>query len=176
MLFKRAYSGAETGVGGPTRGELTELADRLSAEHDNYAKYKILRIFGFAGDTTFRHQVEAFLAGPSAELARTALYVLCNYFDLTSEYIEVLHDFIVGVPWDEGGACQIAAYSIADGYLQTNKDPRLINALIIVAEAKGTDAYFREDAMNALRRALQLYDDPDSLVLEKSRAFVTEQH
>ena len=141
-LLIRAQDQADTGQGGPTDDDIAWVLLALRGDATPRTKDALIMTLGYATYGQHKKAVEPFLAGPDADLASTALRVLCKHWELTGEYIEPLRNFIMGLPWDVEGKCQWMAISLADEYMKSGTtekpgprfEPRLISALVTVCE------------------------------------------
>jgi hypothetical protein len=159
---------------GPLSGdEVAEIVTELQKPQPGADPYTLMYLLGRAGDASYRSIVEPYIEGPDDMLARLALWVLCWYWGLTSQYTEQVARFIHGVHWDQMDQCRLAAISIAGDYLATASEPQLLWALITLCENKGEDQTLRAHAYSALSTAMGY--EPRSLPFHEE-AFNLDAH
>src|SRR5690348_10526992 len=68
--------------------ELDALAEEFQKPQPDTDRYILLYLLGRGGNASYKLVVEPYLEGPDDMLARLALWVLCWYWGLTSEYVD----------------------------------------------------------------------------------------
>jgi hypothetical protein len=175
-LRNRAWEGAKTGRGGLTDGELDWLVQELQQSTDPGEQASIIKTLAIVGKLAHKPLIESFLAGPEPDPAHMALFVLCRYWDLTADYIDVIADFIRGIEWDtDWGECRLWATSIAQDYLLGTLEPKLVDALLHVAEDAQLDEETRSNAYQALQTIFGTSEMSKAQVLERAREITTHQ-
>ena len=111
--------------------ELAEVIDKIQKYYEHSTDENIdtlLRIVGYAGCfsddwerviSEYRGLIEKFSnfsRGPST--SAIALDILCNDWNLTTEYIPLIKTYIQGMEWDEGEDVRIMAMFIAGDYVK----------------------------------------------------------
>lgn len=142
--------------------------------------YTCIFILGMAFTTRprglkYRQLVESFLYYPKdPEISAIALKTLCDYWDLTADYLDVVKEFIKGVVWDKERDLVLVSVNIAGEFLRKSrkKDKELLQLLIDLWEKP--DQEFYEAVYIALARAVQedwndllKKEAPDPGILEK---------
>src|SRR6476620_12304879 len=138
------------------RDDVEAIAAELQKPWPDTDRYTLVYLLGRGGDASYKWLVEPYLEGSDDMLARLALWVLCYYWGLTSEYTEQLLRFMRGVRWDHQEQCRLAAIAITGDYLATASDPQLLRQLVTTCENKGEDQIIRAHAYLALATALGL--------------------
>lgn len=187
QLFERAqWAGTVLGPGmAPvSRAEIDAVAAELEKPELEADPHLLLLTLGRALATRHRELVESFLVSPEDPmLARAALEVLCDDWDMASQYLTYVAAFIEGVEWDEEGEVRGMAFSRAGEYLRDQDNPELLRLLLRAFDDPDEDPHFRGDAYFALARAvgrdwddlpsaareLDFERDVDPLVLEAAR-------
>jgi hypothetical protein len=137
-----------------SRAEIDQVARELQSESPATDRYTLLHILGRAGAVAHRRLVERFLESASDPmLAQMAMHILCNYWDMSDQYLDELIRFVRGVPWDVDGDVRRTALSDAGEYLRSHEDPRLLHAIVQVFENATEGQGMREAAYIALARA-----------------------
>jgi len=139
-----------------TTPELDVMAKEIQKPQPDTDRYILLYLLGRGGNAAYKSIVEPYLEGPDDMLARMALWVLCWYWDLTSEYIDHVIRFMRGVYWDELAQGRLAAIDIAGDYLAKSRKRQLLWELMTICEDKGEDPTIRAHAYSALATALGL--------------------
>jgi hypothetical protein len=175
-LLERAHRGAATGQEGLSAEEVEALARRLGQTTPSWERYRLLKIFGYIGDVSYRHIVEPFLAGADPGSAEGALFVLCRQWGLTGQYIEPILTFMRGVPWDdELRIVQDRAFTCANDYLIEHPKPKLLRELIRIAEAADSNQNERARAYDVLANLTgESFADPVS-VLDQAKARLQQE-
>ncbi len=138
-----------------SRQEIDEVVRELLDPRRKADRYTLLHILGKGGSPAFRAIVEPFLDWKEDPmLARLALQILCNYWDLTDQYIERVRQFVRGVAWDVDEDVRLAAISVAGEYLRTGSAPEILSDLLRILENSDERAIIREAAYTALARAV----------------------
>lgn len=96
--------------------------------------YDLLSMLQYGDAATYRPLVEPYLHFHDYVLAEVALQVLCNFYNLTEQYIDNLVHFMGGVSWDPYDDLQSKAAYIAAHYLKDHTEPRLLQELINLVE------------------------------------------
>lgn len=135
--------------------EIAEVAAELQQQSSDLLRYTLLLTLGRARAVTYRDLVEPFLEYREwPMLAGLALSVLCDYFDLTSQYRSELLQFMRGVEWDDEEHVWIKAVSTAGEYLRSHADPALLRELLRNFENQDARKFMRQWAYSALARAM----------------------
>ena len=115
----------------------------------------LIRTLGYAhSGIKYKYVLEQLLDGSDFSAAHMALYVLCNYWDLTTQYIPQIISFLRG----EKGYIEYFVCPIAGTYLASHTEPELLDAMIQLAESnKGILEV--QDAYEALYTALHVAPD-----------------
>lgn len=106
-----------------------------------------------------RKLIEGFLYYPKDPMVSSrALAVLCRFWELTGDYLEIIRDFLVGINWDEGEEVQLTAISVAGEYLHDYQvrgeiEIEMIQLIAAIAEDETKNEGIREMAYQALARA-----------------------
>jgi hypothetical protein len=192
-LYKRAKQGATTmDLGVPTEEEglsdeeVERLVDDLERSDDPLRQSKILGILEYAGAEDFRKledDLRQFLGGPNSWLARKALTILCESWELASEYGEQLRTFMRGVAWDDRTMCQAEAIRLAGEYLAARErrrvldpgDLQLLEELIQTYEREAEVDGRRMEAFNAMYHIVGEPDASDTDVIERAKNLLLEK-
>ncbi len=135
--------------------QLVDVVHQVQHPQPQADLYTLLYILGLSGDASYRHLMEKYLESPDDPmLARMALHVLCNYWDLADQYTDQVLRFLQGVPWDDEEDVRLVAISIAGRHLRLHPDSRLLGALISIFENPEEGQTVREAAYQALAIAL----------------------
>jgi hypothetical protein len=170
-LLERAHRAAAAGHGGLAAEEVDALARRLEQTTLPEERYRLLKIFGYVGDVSYRHIIEPFLAGPDPGSAEWALFVLCHQWGLTGQYIDPILTFLPGVPWDdELRTVQTQAFFCTNDYLLQHTEPKLLRELIYMAETEGNDEDARERAYSVLANLVAGPITDPAMVLHQAKA------
>lgn len=187
QLYERAkWAGTELGPGLKplSRAEIDAVAMELQELEPEAEPYVLLLTLGRAFATDHRELVESFLVSPEDPmLARAALSVLCDAWDMASEYVTVVAAFIEGVGWDEEGQVRGMALSKAGEYLRDHDDAELLGLLLSAFDDPDEDPVSKQGVYFALARAvgrdwneipsaadeLDFESDVDPLVLDEAR-------
>ncbi len=151
LIYKAKWEGLE-------RDEARWAEQQLLHPDQDLDRYKVLHLVGKGLDRSFARLVEPYLTcHEEPDLARLALQILCQYWDLTCDYLPFVREFVEGVAWDEDGHIKLMAISVAGGYLRTNRDPDLLAQVLDVLEGDDPEQDIeREAAVTALARAIGL--------------------
>jgi hypothetical protein len=109
--------------------EAAKVARLLEAEKCD--PYGALFALGRSWAIEHRPLVERYLDGSKGVmLARLALFVLCENWNLSADYRGVITEFVAGVPWDDENDVRILAIDIAGSLLKTEPDLRLLRLVV----------------------------------------------
>ena len=135
--------------------ELKRIAAALRASEPSKNRYRLLHILGRGGGPEFEEVVAPYLRCESDPmLARLAIQILCDYWDLDAKYRDVVLDFVRGAAvWDVDNVARQAAMTAAGEYLRWTRDPEILEAVLAVALDESEWELTREDAVEALARA-----------------------
>jgi hypothetical protein len=146
-----------------TPKEVAEAAENLAASTSPREQRILLRVLGESGALDFRDSVEALLHTDNAVVASAALQVLCEDWNLTSEYLDFIRPLIATEAGsrhrreDEDQAnLRTTAIQAAGEYLRQERDSDLLSVLLHVFENDTEDVFVREEAYSALVRAVGL--------------------
>ncbi len=119
--------------------------------------YDALYVIGEAGDARYEEVVSRYLyfrADPF--VARLALQVICNEWDLGESHVDDLLAFVRGVSWDleTGGFAREVAISAAGELLRRHHHPVLLQALLDCYDDEAEVEAIRRQAYSAVLRAL----------------------
>lgn len=135
--------------------EAARVARELEASDSEADRYTLLLILGNAGAVAHRETVERFLSSEDDPmLARVSLQVLCQFWGDTERYLDRVHEFVRGVPWDAGDDVRLMAISVSAGRLRDNRDTRLLQELVSIFENENERRIVREAAYLALARSV----------------------
>lgn len=139
--------------GSLSRHELESVAQSLvTGEND---RYEALLILGRAGAIQYRKLVEQFLdRHDDPMMARLALQVLCRYWELSTDYRDVLKRFINKVDWDQDDDVRLMAIASAGSLLAKEKDLNLLASLLQIFRDLSERQIVREAAYIALAVAM----------------------
>lgn len=176
-LLSRAHAASSGGAARLSPQELRSVITRI--QHPNQTSttdlVALIRILGYEGGPHYRSVLEPFLGGPDASLAHWALWVLCEYWGLTAEYVDVLARYIRGVDWDDLGTCRYFAMVTSSDYLQSHKEPKLLRAFVALLAEPSTLQEDREEALHALARA---YGNPginETALLQLAKSHIEQE-
>jgi hypothetical protein len=138
--------------------ELDQVVSELADPSSNTDRYTLLHIVGLSQHLEYEQLVSSYLESASDPmLARIALQVLCDFWNLKEKYRDRIIEFIRGVSWDYEDDVRQIAMASAGEYLRDHNDQELLASLIATAKDENTRNVIRDDAIRALARALQ-YD------------------
>jgi hypothetical protein len=138
-----------------SKHELDQVVAALKDPGTTADPYTLLHIIGRAMDASNEDLVASYLDYPQDPmLSRLALQILCNYWGLTSKYIDYVRRFLSGVDWDVDGDVRQVAASIAGEVLRTTWDDDLFRSLLDIATDENDLPEMRVTAIRALARAL----------------------
>lgn len=101
-----------------------------------------------------RKLVEKFLHYPrDPSVACAALKVLCDYWGLTSDYLDFIKKIMRKETWDASQEIAISALNIAGEYLREHQDRQLLQQLIDLWEKEDLSEVDREIVYTAMARA-----------------------
>jgi hypothetical protein len=115
--------------------------------------YRALLIVGRAGAVQYRDIVESYLdSSHDPMLARLALLIICDYWNLTSQYKDVLERFVRGAEWDVDNDVRLVAISACGRLLAVQSDDRLLKLLLRIFRdcSESKPQILRETAYKAL--------------------------
>jgi hypothetical protein len=117
-------------------------------------QYEALLVIGRSGASQYRGLVEKYLdARDNPMLARLALMILCEYWDLSLEYKSRIHEFVRKVEWDDEDDVRVLAISIAGSLLVRHDDRGLLQLLIHIFRDPLERPFIRQTAYCALGEA-----------------------
>jgi hypothetical protein len=149
-LLKRAYTGATQNRDHLTGEQLDLVISELHPARWPLAHPRLIRILGYAGGPQHRQVLEPFLEGPSAFLATEALWVLCEYWDLTAEYLDTIESYLLGTDWASNSSLGMDAMYHAKAYLHRNRDHKLLRTLYMLSQDEWADENVRWGAFQLL--------------------------
>lgn len=143
-----------------TSQELSEVAQRIEKSDDSntHELYTLLHIIGKdPHGIHYRSLIEKYLIFPKDPMiARLALMILCNYWDLTEAYLEILIIYLKGVDWDSFEDVRLIAISSAGEYVQKTKNKELVRLILQIYENQQEEILTRCVAYGALLRCIGL--------------------
>lgn len=95
---------------------------------------KTIGYLGLRSSEEYTVVLEPFLRGPDSRAAFWALYVVCEYWHLTSRYVDTLLRFMRRPDWDVHRTCQELSMDIAVQYLRSHDEPRLLSEFINILQ------------------------------------------
>ncbi|MGR3912202.1 MAG: hypothetical protein QRY71_02690 [Candidatus Rhabdochlamydia sp.] len=105
----------------------------------------LIYILGRIGAVKYRKQIEKYLYDSNHEtLCVTALKVLCDYWEYSTDYIEEIKMFIRGVEWDSTDEIRLIAISIAGEFIKDSMNKDLLKLLLDVFENLGVNPDLNE--------------------------------
>jgi hypothetical protein len=135
--------------------EIEQVAVLLRGEHDDEQTYGLLYVIGRSLSRSHEELVAGFLEHRDhPTVARLALQILCNFWDLTEKYLDQMQRFIDGVDWDDFGEVRQMAISSAGYYLRDHRRGDLLSGLLKRAALDNDDALERRFAIEAIATAL----------------------
>jgi len=140
-----------------SKDELAEVVQRIKQynEEDSEDLYTLLHTLGRSGAWEYRSLVEPFLSYTADPMIpRIALKTLCDYWNLTSSYLDILKEFITGVEWDEDAVVRVVAISISGEYIRTTNDKSLLRLLLDIFENEKEEIEMRSFAYEAIARGI----------------------
>jgi hypothetical protein len=127
-----------------------ELASGTAAE-----PYSSLLLIGRASAIRHKGLVEEFLdRHDDPMLVRLALQILCRFWDLTSEYQDLVATLMKGADWDDDDDVRQMANSIAGEYLRGHQHQEMLSELVRTVEDGRETQELRADSYLSLARAM----------------------
>jgi hypothetical protein len=150
-LFNYVKDGGVVGV-----DELAEVATQLQ-EGNVIDVYGLLYILGRGGGIEYKSLVEEFLNNGDSQLSGLALKILCVYWGLTSNYLDLLLSIMGEIRQDdEPQDLRRVAIMAAGNYLSQSSNPKLLQMLLDIVENEDDDPNMREWAYGSITQALGL--------------------
>lgn len=164
---------ARAKVGLPiTDEEIAEVAEDLEREMVSSdsgggipgGAYMLLHIIGKHGDTRYSPIVERFLdprlsAQWGGQFIRMALWILCRWWGMASQYSSHILYFMQLRDWDYTDEARIAAIGVAGEHLGHARSPALLKELIRIVEDASESSQIRARAAAALMEAMGYKDE-----------------
>jgi len=152
--------------------------------------YTVIHAIGKAELKQYKEKLESFLDYPREPLiSAITVKVLCGFWELTDQYIDVILKFIQGVEWDEDEDVKLESLNVIGNYLINNKVPHIIQLILETFENEDNFNAVRSAAYISLGRAfgktwhelplaskpMNFDTDVDFAVLNQARAIVSSQ-
>lgn len=129
---------------------VVEKIKKISTQDDQLL-YTLIHILGQSQAKKHRELLENFLYYPNdPNISKITLKTLCNYWDLTSDYLNEIFNFIKGVDWDVNEDLRLLAIGIAGEYLRTVLDKKLLNLLVELFDNLGYSKIIKDSEDRAL--------------------------
>lgn len=148
-LVERSKSGTVTDA------EIDSAAALLASGHKSLDLYGLLYVIARTNARRHEGLVARCLENRDEPMvARLALQTLCTFWGVTSQYLDDLRRFLVGVEWDAFGDLRQVAITAAGEYLAEGKDCSLLSELLNLSRPENDEALERRIATEALARAI----------------------
>lgn len=116
--------------------------------------YTVIHAVGKAELIQYQDRLEKFLISPNDPLiSAITIRVLCGYWELTEQYIDIIVEIIQGVEWDEDEDVKLEALNVIGSYLFEHKDPYIFGLIIGILEDEDNFNAVRSAAYTSLGRA-----------------------
>lgn len=147
-----------------SQGELSFVRARLRNPQPSDDLYDLIRALGLgvkpvAEDVALVEQY--FFSETDDWTLQSAIYTLCDYWNLTKDYVDRLLFFVQPENWNDYPSAAIASFGALGDYLFATKDPNLFGKLLDLYEKHvalyhaGVAAY-NEQYLASLYRALDI--------------------
>ncbi len=126
----------------------------------------------------YKGLIEKFIIFPEDPMVSvTALCVLCDDWNLTSEYISQLKSFLRGVEWDKDRVVRVKAISIVGRYIRETGDKKCLEILLEIFKNERERRDIRQLAYESIYIALNKEIDmnPQNLMTLETLAKAYEQ-
>jgi hypothetical protein len=134
--------------------ELQQVVSEIESGESSTDTYMLLHIIGHApGGETYQSLVERFLNHDDAMVMRIALQILCQWWGKSAQYEEEILRFMSGDERDIEGHARLMAISCAGKLLTTQRDARMLEAIVTIALNLAEEDPFRGAAEDAIVEA-----------------------
>jgi hypothetical protein len=174
-LYERVYDSATSrGVAAINREEIAPLIRELQTTTDSRLQGRLIRILGYAcaqSPLEYSPVLEPYLTHQLH--CREVLWILCEEWNLTGKYVDIIRKLIRGMPWPERYQCRLEAVDSATRYLYKHEEPELLQTIINLYEDHSSNLNLRGLAYNSLWHIVGEPDISEAQVISMAKARVT---